>query len=258
MTIGSVELAAIQQALSDMQSAATFPGTALGLNAPGDSFSATLAQATSDLSATGGSSGTGGDALIVGCLATGAGASATTGSAFSLGGSPSEQGLVALLLSAHPVSNIAAASAAPKVPLTARVQLGAGGVTGHDVVNMASRFEGTPYVWGGTSPRGFDCSGFAQYVYGQLGINLPRTSEEQATVGTPVASLSDARPGDLIFFAGSDGTAQAPGHVGIYVGNGEMIDAPYTGTTVQVQSLSGAGPVVSIRRVLASAIPGAT
>jgi cell wall-associated NlpC family hydrolase len=126
---------------------------------------------------------------------------------------------------------------------------GTTGPTGSNVVSEAEQFLGTPYVWGGSSPGGFDCSGLVQYVYGQLGVSLPRTSEEQAQAGTPVSSLSAAQPGDLLFFAGSDGTASSPGHVGIYVGNGEMIDAPYTGTDVQVQQVP-ADQVVAIRRVL--------
>ena len=99
--------------------------------------------------------------------------------------------------------------------------------TGQDVVADAQKYLGVPYLWGGTDPaQGLDCSGLVQDVYSDVGISLPRTSQEQATVGTPVSSLAEAQPGDLVFFPGSDGTASAPGHVGIYIGNGEMIDAP--------------------------------
>jgi cell wall-associated NlpC family hydrolase len=126
---------------------------------------------------------------------------------------------------------------------------------GQVVVSEAERFLGTPYVWGGDSPSGFDCSGLVQYVYAQLGIALPRTSEEQALVGTPVPGVTAAQPGDLVFYAGSDGTPTAPGHVGIYVGNGLMIDAPYTGTDVQVDPV---GDPVAIRRVLPGGAPSPT
>ena len=128
------------------------------------------------------------------------------------------------------------------------------GATGADVVADAQQYLGVPYVWGGTTPSGFDCSGLVQHVYGDLGVTLPRTSEEQATVGQPVDSLADAQPGDLVFFAGTDGTASAPGHVGIYIGNGQMIDAPQTGENVQVQAV---GDPVAIRRILPDATSAA-
>ncbi|EJE7233893.1 hypothetical protein FC820_13690 [Clostridium sporogenes] len=91
--------------------------------------------------------------------------------------------------------------------------------TGQDVVNYAKKFINTPYVWGGTTPSGFDCSGFVGYVYrNSAGINLPRDTYGQINVGTPV-SQSNLQPGDLIF------PESDIGHVGIYVGNGQMIHA---------------------------------
>jgi cell wall-associated NlpC family hydrolase len=99
------------------------------------------------------------------------------------------------------------------------------------VVGIAMRYLGVPYVWGGASPSGFDCSGFVMYVYAQVGVSLPHYTGAQWSAGVPV-SRSDLQPGDLVFFYGL-------GHVGIYIGGGQFIHAPHTGTVVQVSSLSG-------------------
>lgn len=90
------------------------------------------------------------------------------------------------------------------------------------IVSTAKRYLGVKYVWGGTTPNGFDCSGFTQYVFDQQGISLPRVSSDQYNTGSSV-SLSNLQPGDLIFF--SLGTDKGIDHVGIYTGDGQFINA---------------------------------
>ena len=111
-------------------------------------------------------------------------------------------------------------------------------------VDIAQQYLGVPYVWGGESPSGFDCSGLVQYVYGQLGVDLPRVAADQARVGQPVASLAEARPGDLLAFH------DPVDHIGIYAGNGLMVVAPKTGDVVKVQAVYD--EPTAIRRVLPS------
>ena len=98
------------------------------------------------------------------------------------------------------------------------------------VVDSARKYLGTPYVWGGTSPSGFDCSGFVQYVLAQNGKSIPRTSQEQFASGQAV-DKSQLQAGDLVFYDWSGGTEAT--HVGIYEGNGKMIHAPHSGDVVK-------------------------
>jgi len=128
-------------------------------------------------------------------------------------------------------TSTATATATPGVissPVT--VPIGNGGVGHPEAAQIALRYLGVPYVWGGASPGGFDCSGLVMYVYAQLGISLPHYTVEQWNVTVPITT-SQLLPGDLLFFDGL-------GHVGIYIGNGQFIDAPHTGTVVRIDSLS--------------------
>jgi hypothetical protein len=118
-----------------------------------------------------------------------------------------------------------------------------GGVTGQQVVDGAMQYLGVPYRWGGTDPAtGLDCSGFVQQAYEDVGISLPRTSRQQAQVGTEVPSLAQARPGDLVTFG------NPVDHIGIYVGDNKMIVAPHTGDVVKIQQITR--PITHIRRVI--------
>jgi len=98
------------------------------------------------------------------------------------------------------------------------------------VIGVALSFRGTPYLWGGSTPGGFDCSGLTSYAYAAAGVTLPRTSQAQQAAASPV---TDPRPGDLVFMGGS-GTGTAT-HVGIVIGGGLMVDAPHPGSVVRVE-----------------------
>lgn len=97
------------------------------------------------------------------------------------------------------------------------------------VVQVALSYQGVPYRYGGSNPAGFDCSGFTQFVYAQFGISLPHSASAQGAMGTAI-SPADALPGDIVVLDGG-------GHVGIYLGGNQMIDAPYEGRVVEVRSI---------------------
>lgn len=105
---------------------------------------------------------------------------------------------------------------------------GSASVSSSAIVNKAYQYLGVPYVWGGSTPSGFDCSGFIQYVYKSQGINLPRVSRAQAAAGSYV-SIANAQPGDILYFGQSSVT-----HVGIYIGNNKMIHASRPGVPIKI------------------------
>ncbi len=138
-----------------------------------------------------------------------------------------------------------AAAAVPSSPTTivppppVNVPTGGTGAGHPQAASIALQYLGVPYVWGGASPSGFDCSGLVMYVYAQLGISLPHYTVAQWDATEPISSPA---PGDLVFFNGL-------GHVGIYIGGGRFVDAPHTGSVVRIDSMSGFGGYDGARRV---------
>ena len=121
------------------------------------------------------------------------------------------------------------------------------------VVRFALAQLGKPYLWGGTGPDAWDCSGLTMRAWDAAGIPLPRTTFQQVLAGAPVTSTAAMEPGDLIFIAGSDGTPSNPGHVGLYIGLVNavpfLVHAPQTGKTVEIKPISvWRGLIVAIRR----------
>jgi peptidoglycan DL-endopeptidase CwlO len=108
------------------------------------------------------------------------------------------------------------------------------------VIAFARQQIGKPYQWGGTGPDAFDCSGLVMMAYRAANIDIPRTSEEQWAWG-PTVPAGHEQPGDLVFFAGSDGTPTSPGHVGLVIGQGEMIEAYATGFPIRISKYGPGG-----------------
>jgi cell wall-associated NlpC family hydrolase len=115
------------------------------------------------------------------------------------------------------------------------------GPTGQDIVHEVHKYLGVPYVWGGATPSGFDCSGLVMYVFAKFGYKLPHYTGDQVQKGCPIPSdkegrppLAELQPGDILFF----NTEGKDSHVGIYIGNGQMIEAPHTGDVVKTEDIT--------------------
>lgn len=115
--------------------------------------------------------------------------------------------------------------------------------TGQAIVNVARKFIGVPYLWGGTTRKGLDCSALLQIAAKQAGVTIPRTTYQQIKVGKPIAP-NQVQPGDAVFF----GNATAPHHVGIAIGGGRFIEAPHSGSHVRISTLAGRTDFVAARR----------
>jgi len=114
---------------------------------------------------------------------------------------------------------------------------------GSKAARMVQDYLGVPYVWGGESPQGFDCSGLLQWVWGKLGVKIPRTTYDQVKAGFAVARRN-LRPGDAVFF----GTRSNVHHVGMFIGGGQFIEAPHSGAVVRISNLAGRRDYVGARR----------
>lgn len=122
--------------------------------------------------------------------------------------------------------------------------IGPDGVNGNNVVDTAKKYIGVPYVWGGEDPTGMDCSGFVQWVFKDLGVDVPRVVGDQMNVGSEVNGLANARPGDLLVTLGGN-------HISFYLGNGKAIDAPQPGKNIAIRDLwETDGNIDTIRRIV--------
>ena len=145
-------------------------------------------------------------------------------------------------------TSLAAATGTTGAQVTpAAGQQASNGTTGADIVADARKYLGVPYVFGGTTSAGLDCSGLVQRVYGDMGISLPRLVSGQSTIGQSVPSLADAQPGDPIVCNGGE-------HIVIYAGNGKIIQAPKPGGSVEeMDNWISPSNVVTIRRIVPTA-----
>ncbi len=220
------------------------PVTTVGGTASGSSFDTVLADARSG-SATG--AATSPEALLADALGVDAdggwpllaGTTLPAGLLGALGTDISSPAGPSIALDATGDPAAAGGVATPGDPVTP----GEPATPGEAVVAAAEKYLGVPYLWGGTDPdKGLDCSGLIQLAYRQAGVDIPKWSRNQATMGVPVDSIDQALPGDILTFG------HPVTHVALYVGDGKMLHAPKRGEVVKVEAIDR--PIGSIRRII--------
>ncbi|WP_372698473.1 C40 family peptidase [Arthrobacter sp. JSM 101049] len=219
----------IQSTLAQVSGAAQRPATTATGAAAGSTSSNTAASAAAQLAA---------------ATLAGSGASPTAGTADAFSGA-----LASVLAPGSGTTAGAKATGADEVGPVKKH----GSTTGADVVATAKKYLGVPYVWGGNNPAiGLDCSSLVQHTFRDLGIDLPRVARQQATVGTEVPSLSQAKPGDLLVLRNGK-------HIGIYLGDNKMIHAPRPGEKVSIRELFETDKdIMTIRRIVPAETPAPT
>jgi cell wall-associated NlpC family hydrolase len=175
-----------------------------------------------------------------------AGGTLSAGDSTGSTGSTDFDSLIAALSATNSASGATPTAAANSTTGVSGSLVSDGTVTGADVVADAEKYLGVPYVLGGESTSGMDCSGLVQKTFADLGVSVTRLVHTQKLQGQTVDGLANAKPGDLIVFKGG-------GHIGIYAGNGMVIHAPYPGRTVSLQKLwVGDSGIETIRRIVPS------
>ena len=178
-------------------------------------------------------------------LASGPRAATTTATTTATAAAASAESFAASMASALGTAGGASAAGTSATGAT-------GGATGTNVVDAAKKYLGVPYVFGGEDASGMDCSGLVQKVYSDVGIDLPRLVSGQMKMGTEVASLAEAQPGDLIVTGGGD-------HILIYAGDNKIIHAPYPGRDVCLRDVyMSDSEITTIRRIIPTAAAGTT
>ena len=176
-------------------------------------------------------------------LASGPRAATTTAAATATAATASAESFAASMASALGTAGGASAAGTSAIGAT-------GGATGTNIVDAAKKYVGVPYVFGGEDASGMDCSGLVQKVYSDVGIDMPRLVSGQMKMGTEVASLAEAQPGDLIVTGGGD-------HILIYAGDNKIIHAPYPGRDVCLRDVyMSDSEITTIRRIIPTAMAG--